>query len=136
VNNEGEIFQEIPRDRLALLSREELILLAQSSGKYLRELKEEKLQLLAENVRLEKKTEFLEALAAELVEKYILITDQYIHIKNKIFKKSSERSAKQPSSNTPPDGPKQKKPKVQLPSERYPHACVIEREVSLQELPE
>lgn len=131
-----EILQEIPLDRLAHLSREELLALIQKGQKLVQELQNEKIQIQREKVQLEKENEFLEALAAELAERLMVVTDQYIHVKNKIFRKSSERSPKMGGSGKPPRDPKDRKSKIQLPSQRYPEAAIIEREVTLETLPE
>ncbi|MBY0385856.1 IS66 family transposase [bacterium] len=83
-------------------------------------------------VVLNKDNDRLRALNSELEQKHLFLDEKFITIKNKLFGKSSERSRENTrvtSSN------KDKKRKVQLPSERYPGAPLIERHITLDNLP-
>lgn len=72
----------------------------------------------------------------ELREKKLLIEEQYVLFKNKWFGKSSERRKKEPPpSPRPKKKSKKKKKKLQKPSERYPELPLIERNLSLETLP-
>jgi transposase len=82
-------------------------------------------------IQFQKHNEELKALHQELLQKSFFIEEQYITIKNKLFSKSSERSAKK----SPAIGAGNKKKKVQLPSERYPNLPLIERDIRLDKLP-
>jgi transposase len=82
-------------------------------------------------IQFQKHNEELRALHQELLQKSFFIEEQYITIKNKLFGKSSERSAKGSSIG----GTRHNKKKVQLPSERYPNLPLIERDITLDKLP-
>ena len=124
---EGKIISEVPAEKLHLLSKEELIELAKQE-------REAKAQLKQKNRHLEKENEYLRALTEELKQRILILEDQYVVIKNKLFGKSSERT-----SASDKDGParshKERKSRIQLPSQRYPNAPLIERSIALQELP-
>src|SRR3989338_9541769 len=113
---------EVPVSKFDLLTREELIQFARLEQAF--------------RIKLQKENEYLRARAEELKQKIIFIEDKYIVIKNKFFGKSSERSP-QPSDNESrgSNENKSKKIKVQLPSEHYPDAPLIERHVELKDLP-
>jgi transposase len=113
-----ELFAAIPVEKFDLLSREELIAFAKG---------EQKLRL-----QLQKEVRRLAALNEELKQKTLFVEEKYIHIKNKFYGKSSE---KEPKKNAPKIG-QEKRRKIQLPSERYPDAPVIERHVELVNPPQ
>lgn len=117
--SQQSLFDPAPVERLQLLSHEELVELAKQHQKLIS-------QFQKENTRLR-------SLNEELKQKTLLIEDQFVTIKNKLFGKSSERSIK----STEPGTLKSKPPKtrVQLPSERYPNAPLIERHVEFEQLP-
>jgi transposase len=119
VTQEEIIFAEIPVEKLALLSKEELLVLLRGEQSLRK-------QLQTENVRLR-------ALQEELKQRNLFTEEQFITIKNKLFGKSSERSSRNSSSAS--GAVKDKKKKVQLPSERYPNAPLIERHITLDNLP-
>ena len=110
---------DIPVEKFALLSKDELI--AYIKG-------EQRLR-----VQLQKEVENLRAFNDELKQRALLVEEQYINIKNKYFGKSSEREPSDELKSRQPEGPKRKR--VQLPSERYPNAPLIERHIELQTLP-
>lgn len=116
------LFQPAPSHRLAQFSKEELIQFIEAQERVIK----------TQNNVIKQQN----ALAEELKQKILFVDDQYIVLKNKVFGKSSER---EPSLNHDDDGDKpstkNKKTKVQLPSQRYPDAPLIERHVELQELP-
>ncbi len=109
---------EIPIEKMALLSKEELIILLRGE----------------QNLRKQMQSEVtrLRAINEELKQKSFLIDDQLVTAKNKLFGKSSERSARVSSE---PRQPKPAKTRVQLPSERYPNAPLIEREIEFAAMP-
>lgn len=111
------IFDPVSRHRLEMFSKEELIEFYQAEQKV--------------RIQFQKHNEELKALHQELLQKSFFIEEQYITIKNKLFGKSSERSAKGSSTG----GAGNKKKKVQLPSERYPNLPLIERDITLDKLP-
>ena len=119
MTQEEIIFAEVPVEKLALLSKEELLILLRGEQSLRR-------QLQTENVRLR-------ALQEELKQRHLFTAEQFITIKNKLFGKSSERSSRNKSSA--PGMNKDKKKKVQFPSERYPDAPLIERHITLDNLP-
>ncbi len=132
-------------EQVAALSKRELIRCVRLQQKELRELqqertclRQERTNLQRERSRLKKENEFLRALTDELREKIVRILGYLVLIKNKVFGKSSERSPrsnKDPSDKTP-KAKGENSTKSQLPSERYPNAPLIEREVILQEPPQ
>jgi transposase len=86
------------------------------------------------NDRMYKEVQRLRALKDELEQKTMLIEDQYIVLKSKVFGKSSEKEGR-PESEKEGKKKKDSQTRVQLPSERYPDATRIERHVEFQEPP-
>jgi len=85
--------------------------------------------ILRDNERLRARNE-------ELKQRVLLIDDQYVVLKNKLFGKSSEREPSPGEDDAGEKAPSGKsKTRVQLPSLRYPDAPLIERHVELQALP-
>jgi len=111
------IFDPVPRHRLEMFSKEELIEFFQAEQRV--------------RIQVQKHYEDLKALSQELLQKSFFIEEQYITIKNKLFGKSSEKSVKGSSTG----GTGHKKKKVQLPSERYPNLPIIERDITLDKPP-
>lgn len=118
--NQQDLFAPVPVDRLQLLTREELERLVTLQQKALD-------QFSKENTRLH-------ALNHELKQRSLLIDEQLITIKNKLFGKSSERSRKGSSGSG--TSSENKKKRVLLPSERYPNAPLIERHITLEHMPQ
>lgn len=112
------LFESAPYDRYLLLSKEELITLARQYEKVI--------------TVINKDNDRLRLLHDETRQLNLLVEEQLITIKNKLFGKSSERSKRNPS---PPSSKGDRKKKVQLPSARYPKAPLIERHITLDELP-
>ena len=111
------IFDPVPVDRFQILSKEELIELAKQHQKIID--------------AVTKDNERLRSLNDELKQTSLFVEEQYITIKNKLFGKSSERSTKGASNG----GAGNKKKKVQLPSGRYPNLPLVERDITLDNLP-
>jgi transposase len=118
-SEQRHLFETAPLERYQLLSKEELITLAVGYEKVI--------------AVINKDNNRLRALNSELEQKQLFTEEQFITIKNKLFGKSSERSARR--SSTSEGSGKGKKKKVQLPSERYPNAPLIERHITLDNLP-
>jgi transposase len=118
VTQQELILADIPMERLDILTREELVVLLRGERSI-------RLQLQAH-------LKEVEALNEQLKQKSLLVEDQLITVKNKLFGKSSERTAGRVKSTKSND---QKRKKVQLPSERYPNAPLIERHITLDNLP-
>jgi transposase len=115
------LFAPIPVEKMDVLTREELVILLKGEQDF-------RLQLQRDNARLR-------ALHEELKQKSFLLGETYITVKNKYFGRSSEREAT-PSGRSPrppAGGPKRRK--IQLPSERYPNAPLIERHVEFEKPP-
>lgn len=116
------LFEPIPLEKIDLLSREDLIVLARG---------EQRLR-----IQIQRDNERLRALNEELKQRSFSVDDLLIVLKNKVFGKSSEKSKRGEG-----DGEAKKKSKAQgkkrvlLPSERYPDATLIERHVELAEPP-
>jgi transposase len=125
VTQEELIAAEVPIEKFSLLSKEDLIV-------YLRLEQDFRLKLQHENSRLKK-------LNDELKQQSLYLQEQYVTIKNELFGKSSERrparGADQESSDSGSNNQKEKKVRVLLPSERYPDAQLIERRVTLEQMP-
>lgn len=113
------LFDPVPRSRLEMFSKEELI----------------EFYVVQQRVvdTIIKDNDRLRCLNHELEQRSLLIEEQFITIKNKLFGKSSERSSRKPASGD--SGEAIKKKKIQLPSERYPNAPLIERHITLDKLP-
>lgn len=114
------LFEPIPTEKFDLLTKEELIILLKGEQNI--------------RIQMQKEVERLQGLKKELDQKSFFLEDQLINIKNKLFGKSSERSPKLVHKN-PTDKWKTQKTKVQLPSLRYPNAPLIERDITLEHLP-
>lgn len=119
MTQEELIVAEVPVEKFDLLSREELIQYLKLEQDF--------------RVKLQKEVVQLRALSEELKQKRLELEDNYLVIKNKFYGKSSERS---PKSNARPQTKKEKRLRVLLPSERYPDAPLIERDVTLENLPD
>lgn len=119
VINQQNLFEPVPVNRFQVLSHEELVILACQHQKIIDQ--------------FSKKIQKLEALNGELTQRQFCLNEQFITIKNKLFGKSSERSEHNKSAST--SSSKDKKKKVLLPSERYPNAPLIERHITLDNLP-
>src|SRR3989344_7454357 len=117
--NQDYLLEAVPVEKLSLLSKEELITFYK----------------LEQDLRFQLQDEVkrLRYLTDELRQKTLLLGEQYVTIKNKLFGKSSER---EPSKE---DRKKIKaangRKKVLLPSLRYPDAPLIERRVELDKIP-
>ncbi len=109
----------IPMDKLDLLTREELVIL-------LRGERSTRLQIEAHIREIESMNEFLK-------QKSFSFNEELITIKNKLFGKSSERSAKLAANRVVQVKPKDKR--ILLPSERYPDAALIEKHITLDSPP-
>lgn len=116
--NQQSLFDPVPRHRLESLSKEELIEFTDAQQKVIE--------------KFQKEVSRLRSLKDELEQKSLLIEDQFITIKNKLFGKSSERS---PRTQITPTSPRPPKSRVLLPSERYPNAPLIERDITLDQMP-
>src|SRR5579885_2574596 len=95
------IFAEVPIEKLTLLTHQELICLFKG---------EQSLRL-----QLQRDNERLRALNEELKQKSLVIEEQLVTVKNKLFGRSSEKSPKTNSESG--QDKKAKKKKVLLPSE-------------------
>lgn len=115
------IFAEVPLEKFDLLSREELIIFARG---------EQSLR-----IQMQKEVDRLRAHHEELKQKFFLMEDQLVVVKGKIFGKSSERSPAAEADDLTPKKKKAPKSRVQLPSERYPDATIIVRQVEFAALP-
>lgn len=126
MTQEELIAAEVPIDKFSLLSKEDLIT-------YLRLEQDFRIQL-------QRRVEKLEALTEELNEQKLWLEEKYVTIKNELFGKSSERRARDEgeteSSAGVDNGDKKNRVRILLPSERYPDAQLIERRVTLDQMPE
>jgi transposase len=116
----SKILAPLSLEQIKSLSKDELIALLQG---------EQSLRLQFQSFHDEAKR-----INEELLEKKVLIEEQYVVLKNKFFGKSSERRKKEPQPGPRPKK-KSKKKKLQKPSERYPNLPLIERDLSLETAP-
>lgn len=80
--------------------------------------------------------EGIEGYVEELEEKLVKIKDQFVRIKSKIFGRSSEKSSKAASvSEKQNKENKPRSPTLKLPSERYPNAEIIDKDLTFVEAP-
>jgi len=141
----GDQLLNMPDGQLVGLSRQELLTLVKAEREARvqitsreKETQQRLLTLAVQSARLEKAqaelkslNETLTALNEELKQRIVVVEGQLIKIKAILFRKKS--------SVRPKKGKKKKtgagKDKIQKPSERYPHAGVIEQDITLEELP-
>ena len=115
--NQQNLFDPVPVERFQVLSREELIELAKQHQKIIKAVTQD--------------NERLRSLNDELKQKSLFVEDQYITIKSKLFGKSSERSQRRKKTSDTNN----RKTRVLLPSERYPEAPLIEKHITLDQIP-
>lgn len=113
-----ELFKPIPKDVLATLSAGDLNTLVKSQGRVIEDLYRE--VTLLKNQR------------EDLKQRSFNLDKEYITVKSQV---SGTDLSRKPETNKKAKKPKKKKQKVQLPSERYPNAEVVEQEIILNELP-
>lgn len=118
---QDELFTPVPQERLELQSKEDLIQYIKFQEKALIHFKKENTRLFS--------------LGGELKQKSFYIGEQQIILKNKLFGKSSEKSVQAESIKKDKKFKINGSPKVLLPSQRYPDAQLIEREVEFAVLP-
>ena len=112
------LFEPIPEDKLDLLTKEELKTLLKDEQNLVVQMQEYQKELINKLMSSEQKS--------------FLLGEQTLNIKNKLFGKSSEKSDKTKAEK------KDRKPsrkRVLLPSDRYPNIDIIEKKVTLDELP-
>lgn len=114
----SHLFQSIPEDKLNLLSKEDLIELVRGE------------QGLVKQMQKALDEAYAKLTAGE--QKSFLLEQQILLIKNKIFGRSSEKSDKKAGTKKER---KSARKRVQLPSERYPNVDILEKDVTLDELP-
>ena len=121
--NQQHLFKTIPNDKYDILTKEDVVTLHKEDEVIIQKLQKE-IEKLKKTLNLEDQKSFL------LDEKYVLL-------KNKIFGKSSEKEKRENKKNSlkKKDKDKEKRRRVQLPSQRYPNVPIIERDVTLPELP-
>ena len=112
------LLDPIPCDKYDLLTKEELIAL---------HLGEQKIRLA-----FQKEVEELKKQRDQAEQKSLLVEGNYVLIKKKLFGKSSEKS---PSSESEKKEKRPPRTKVQLPSQRYPNAAIIETDIEFETLP-
>ena len=116
-----DVLSAIPPHLLATLSKEELIQFFEAQQRVIDTLRRDVSQLRAKN--------------DELRQQVLFVDGQYIELRNKLYGKSSEREPSATPEAATNKAKKHPKTKVLLPSQRYPDAQLIEREVTLKDLP-
>jgi len=115
--NQGTLFKSIPCDKYDLLSKTEVVNICKQ---------EEKLR-----IKFQDENKKLKSLLNMADQKTMLLDEQYIYIKNKLFGKSSEKSEREKKGKKKNKGSK----RIQLPSKRYPNIPVIEQDIVLEDIP-
>lgn len=113
------LFESIPEDKYDLLTREDLITITKDQDDLIKQILKSNKELIAKLFKNEQRS--------------FLLGEETILIKNKLFGKSSEKSSKK-SKNKETRGSSRKR--VLLPSERYPNLDIIEKEVTLEKIPD
>jgi len=113
------LFKTIPNDKYDLLTKEELIILHKGEQDLIKQM---------QKVIDEQNEELCKS-----EQKSFLLNEQTIYIKHRLFGKSSEKSDKKENKNKKPR--KKARKRVMFPCERYPNLSVIEKIVTLDELP-
>lgn len=121
MTQEELIAAEVPIDKFSLLSKEDMIAYFKLEQDF--------------RIQLQRRVAKLEALSEELKEQTLCLEEKYVTIKNELFGKSSERRPSQQDGDDNEKREKKRKLRVLLPSERYPDAQLIERRVTLDQLP-
>lgn len=116
------VFKVVPPEKLAFLTKEQLIILITGEQDLRRQIEEDNRRLRALN--------------AELEQKSFLVNEKLVTLKNELFNKSSEKSPSRDLVVAHEKEQKIKKKKVQLPSLRYPNAPLIERHIELAVMPD
>jgi transposase len=115
-----EVFKAVPPHRLATLSKEEMLQFFDAQQRVIESFRRDNERLLSK--------------LGELEQRILFVDGQYIELKNKLYGKSSEREAGEAEEKK--GARRYPKTKVLLPSQRYPDAPLIERHVTLQNLPD
>ena len=113
-----ELFTPLTKTQLSQLSREEVDSFVEAQSRVIEGLSRENLSLKARREELKQIT--------------LEVDEEYITIKGKVV---TSVSSSKPEDKEKKPSKKKKKQKVQLPSERYPEAEVIEQEVSFAQAP-
>lgn len=115
--NQQHLFEPIPCDKFDLLSKEEVVELCKGLQDFNQQL-QSKLNEATAKITSEEQTSFQ-------------LNEQLINIKHRLFGKSSEKSQVGGKNQ----GRKKSKKRVLLPSERYPNLNIIEKDVTLESVP-
>jgi transposase len=124
------LFAPVPLEMFQSLTKEQLI-------QYVHGLQDLNRQLVSHNKDLKRRAE-------ELEDRSVLLGEQFVVLKHQVYGKSSEKMAASEADvgedleAAVTEAPAPKKPprkKVRLPSLRYPNAPLIERDVTLQDMP-
>lgn len=116
--NQELLFKTIPNDKFDLLSKDEVVDLYRGTEDLVRQMQDYIKELESERFKQEQKS--------------FLLNEQIINIKHRLFGKSSEKSDRKSSLNKEKKDPRKR---VLLPSERYPHADILEKRVELDKAP-
>jgi len=116
--NQQHLLATIPNDKYDILSKDDVVLLHKEDSRIIKKLQKE-IEDLKKTLNLED-------------QKSLFLDEKYVLLKNKLFGKSSEKEKRE---NQRPKSGKEKKRRVQLPSERYPNVPIVEREIEFEELP-
>ena len=127
------LFEPVPLEKFQSLTQEQLI-------QYIHGLEDLNRQLTRHNKDLKRRAE-------EIEDRSVLLGEQFVVLKHQVYGRSSEKMAApetsvggdlDPSITPAPAETTPKKPprkRVRLPRERYPDAPLIERDITLQEMP-
>jgi transposase len=129
----GEIFfQEKSEEFLKGASKHELIELIQSQTQEGQRLLLKNKAILAEK---DAEIDHFKSLYEELKQKYLILEGQHVVLKSKFFGKGKSKAPVAARDKKKKKEKDKNKPKRQLPSERYPNAPLIEKDVEFAEMP-
>jgi len=114
----SHLFKAIPEDKYEQLTKAEVVQLHKSDQDLIKQ--------------MQKALDEAYAKITEGEQKSFLLEQQTLLIKNKIFGRSSEKFDKKAGAK---QDRKSRRKRVQLPSERYPNVDILEKNVTLDELP-
>jgi len=119
-----QILTPLSDEQLKSLTHSELLVIARNEQRI-------RMQYEALHQRLEQ----LEALNKELQEEKLLIENRYVKVKSMLFDPKSERQSKDKNNEGTEKKRKGRGDTTRLPSERYPNAKIIEKNITLETLP-
>lgn len=120
--------QQLSRNELLNYSKEQLIQLFEKQNEYSNILQKKYEEFEKENTELKECNKLL-------ADKILFIEGQLVVLRNKIFRKKSEKSPLHKQLDISPKPKKKPEKRSLLPSENYPEAAIIESHIEFKDLP-